>query len=555
MAGMTVLQPNVPGFVFTEKLGSGTYATVYKAFRKSQQREVVAVKCILRSSLNKKTTENLLQEIGILKKIRHDYIVQLKDFVWDNHYIYLVMEYCSGGDLSVFIRKKQALPERFVRRFLQQLASALQFLHSQNITHMDLKPQNLLLSDTHDPVLKVADFGFAQQLSEEVYADTLRGSPLYMAPEIICKSKYDAKVDLWSVGVIMYECLFGQAPFASRSYAELAEKIKSSKPIAIPSNIPISDKCRDLLVRLLQRDPAERIEFSDFFQHPFIDLDHVPCTESLQKAKALVQEAVTRDNAGEWNSAARLYCQSLEYFLPAIQYERNHRRKEALRSRVQDYLARAEELKSLMKPKKMPQVKYHPSISDKSSETTNNRSANTPRRSNSAVESSTTGANSSFTSEDGDDSANTSDSSSPTRAIKRSSSSPAQSQSPQQPSSDDGTADVDLTKSIQLDEMATDDQRLAQALRRVHKAEFEDAREDYDLALELYQVSIGQLLPILQMEPKGPRRDLLSSEIQRYISRAEDLKRYLEVRRIQWQQDRLNEEMGSKSFKEGCSIQ
>merc|ERR1712012_1254050 len=96
--------PRLAGYVFTEKLGSGTYATVYKAFKQCGSREVVAIKCIEKSSLNKASTENLLTEIQLLKTLKHEHIVELKDFQWDDVYIYLIMEFCSGGDLSKLIR-------------------------------------------------------------------------------------------------------------------------------------------------------------------------------------------------------------------------------------------------------------------------------------------------------------------------------------------------------------------------------------------------------------------------------------------------------------------
>eukprot|EP00061_Rhincodon_typus_P015873 g43793.t1 len=150
---------------------------------------------------------------------------------WDSENIYLIMEFCAGGDLSHFIRTRRALPEGVARRFLQQLASALQYLHERNISHLDLKPQNVLVSSRSTPHLKLADFGFAQHMSPWDEKHVLRGSPLYMAPEMVCRQQYDARVDLWSVGVILYEALFGRPPFASKSFLELEEKIRSNKAV------------------------------------------------------------------------------------------------------------------------------------------------------------------------------------------------------------------------------------------------------------------------------------------------------------------------------------
>ncbi|KAM9515449.1 serine/threonine-protein kinase ULK3 isoform 3-T3 [Guaruba guarouba] len=296
MAGSGWAPPRLDGFILTERLGTGTYATVYKAYRKRDTREVVAIKCVSKKSLNRASVENLLTEIEILKAIRHPHIVELKDFQWDSDHIYLIMEFCAGGDLSRFIRMRRILPEKVARVFLQQLACALKFLHDHNISHLDLKPQNILLSAPEHPQLKLADFGFAQYMSPWDEKHVLRGSPLYMAPEMMCRQQYDARVDLWSVGVILYEALFGRPPFASRSFAELEEKIRSD--------------------RAVETD--------------------------------LVVEAVKKDQEGDASAALSLYCKALEYFVPALHYESDAHRKEAIRAKVGQYISRAEELKALV---------------------------------------------------------------------------------------------------------------------------------------------------------------------------------------------------------------
>uniref|UniRef100_A0A2D4FG59 non-specific serine/threonine protein kinase n=2 Tax=Micrurus corallinus TaxID=54390 RepID=A0A2D4FG59_MICCO len=149
----------------------------------------------------------------------------------------------------------------------------------------------------------------------------LRGSPLYMAPEMVCSRQYDARVDLWSVGVILYEALFGRPPFASKSFAELEEKIRSSQPVELPSCPRLSPECRDLLQRLLQRDRQQRICFQAFFAHPFVDMEHMPSAESLGKATKLVTEAIKKDQEGDMASALSLYSKALEYFVPALRCE------------------------------------------------------------------------------------------------------------------------------------------------------------------------------------------------------------------------------------------
>ncbi|XP_052242977.1 serine/threonine-protein kinase ULK3-like isoform X2 [Dreissena polymorpha] len=301
--GSLIPAPRLKDYIFVEKLGSGSYATVYKAFRK-----------------------------------------------WDDTYIYLIMEFCAGGDLSLFLRKKRTLPEYTVRKFLRHIVSAMKFLHDNNVAHMDLKPQNILCTSSQEPVLKIADFGFAKHLYSGDQLHALRGSPLYMAPEIICRGKYDARVDLWSIGVILYECLFGRAPYASKSFRELEDKIWDTTPIELPYGVDMSDHCRDLLLGLLVRDPEKRLPFREFFEHPFLDLEHSPSPGCLEKATSLVKQAVILDGKGEYPAAVKHYCEAVEYFLPAIKFERDSSKKEVLRKRVQEYMDRAAEIKALLKP-------------------------------------------------------------------------------------------------------------------------------------------------------------------------------------------------------------
>ncbi|XP_015608023.1 serine/threonine-protein kinase ULK3 isoform X2 [Cephus cinctus] len=339
--------PSVSDYSILEKIGSGSYATVYKAFKKNGSKEVVAIKCVDKSTLSKSAIDNLITEINLLKILKHRHIVEMRDFFWDDGHIYIVMEYCDGGDLSSFIKRKHKLPENVCRKFLQQLALALRYLRSHEVCHMDLKPQNLLLTKKPQLTLKVGDFGFAQYLSSQEKKFTIRGSPLYMAPEMLLQHKYDARVDLWSVGVIMYECLFGKAPYSSSSFQELAEKIKDQRPIELPKGCHVSSECKALLMSLLKHNPNERITFEEFFSHDFLDLVHAPTQDNYDKAVALVQRAVKLDTEKNHREAFHLYCDALRYFIPLLINEPDPQRKKALRLRVNDYIKRAERLKQV----------------------------------------------------------------------------------------------------------------------------------------------------------------------------------------------------------------
>ncbi|KAI5639328.1 protein kinase domain-containing protein [Phthorimaea operculella] len=342
--------PKIDGYVVTEKLGSGSYSTVYKAYTKVGARTTVAIKCVDKSRVKHSGSaiDNLITEIRLLKTLSHPHIVQMREFTWDDRNIYIIMEYCCGGDLSKYIHKAGRVPEKKVLYFLQQLASALKFLREKGVVHMDLKPHNLLLhKDNGKYILKVADFGFAQHMSEET-KQCIRGSPLYMAPEMLC-GEYDARVDIWSVGVIMYECLFGRAPYSSNTFKELVEKIQKRAPVEIPRNSSISPGCLDLLTRLLQHDPNKRISYEEFFAHEYLDLEHMPSKENYEKAVTLIKQAIDLDSMGKLPEAFEAYRDSLLYLVPAVSCESDPVRKSALTAKLTKYMERAEEIKQYLR--------------------------------------------------------------------------------------------------------------------------------------------------------------------------------------------------------------
>lgn len=210
---------------------------------------------------------------------------------------------------------------------------------------MDLKPHNLLLHKGSDGkyILKVADFGFASYMTDAVQR-SVRGSPLYMAPEMLA-GQYDARVDLWSVGVIMYECLFGRAPYSSVSMKELIDKIQKQAPIELPRNASISPGCRKLLFGLLQHDPDKRITYEEFFSDEYLDLEHMPTKENYEKAVNIIKRAIELDSAGDYSAAFEGYKQSLVYLVPCVSCEPDSLRRAALAGKLSRYMQRAEEIK------------------------------------------------------------------------------------------------------------------------------------------------------------------------------------------------------------------
>ena len=210
--------------------------------------------------------------------LKHENLVSLLKCVESPAYVYLIMEFCNGGDLADYLQKHTTLKETTIQHFFRQIAHALRAMHSKGIVHRDLKPQNILLCRPPEQLnplptaytVKLADFGFARFLTDGGMAGTLCGSPMYMAPEVIMSQKYDAKADLWSIGTIVYQCLVGHAPFVEKTPQALKtfyEKNRELKP-KIPDSC--SAPLKDLLYRLLKRNARDRIEFEDFFEHAFL---------------------------------------------------------------------------------------------------------------------------------------------------------------------------------------------------------------------------------------------------------------------------------------------
>lgn len=257
----------------THKIGSGSFAVVSKGRHRVHGTEV-AIKEIATDNLNRKLQESLESEIAILKRANHPNIIRLLEIVKSPDKIFLILEYCAGGDLSDYIRRNGRVKESTARHFMRQLGAGLQVLRANNLIHRDLKPQNLLLS-TKDKsaVLKIADFGFARSLQPQGLAETLCGSPLYMAPEILQFQKYDAKADLWSVGAILFELITGRPPFGGQNHVQLLRNIEKTEAV-IPSVIAgeLTDSCTSLVRLLLRRNPVERLSFEEFFHHSFLDL-------------------------------------------------------------------------------------------------------------------------------------------------------------------------------------------------------------------------------------------------------------------------------------------
>lgn len=266
-----------------EVLGKGTFATVYKGFN-SDTMEPVAIKEIdltRLETMNAKHKEHLKQEVDVMKAAEHPNIVGLLEVRTNrsptrNDFLFITLEYCNQGDFRKYLDQQpnRRLTEGQALYFMRQFANGLKYLQDNNIVHRDLKPQNLLLHKDDDGklVLKIADFGFAKYMdSQQGLLETLCGSPLYMAPEILRGESYTALADLWSVGAILYEMLCGRPPFDCKTHYELFHLMNTEK-IRVPYDVQVnlSDACKHFLMGLLQKNAQRRMPWDIFFTHPWI---------------------------------------------------------------------------------------------------------------------------------------------------------------------------------------------------------------------------------------------------------------------------------------------
>ena len=234
-------------------IGKGKYSFIYKGINKTNN-NIVAIKEIY-NIINK---EYIKSEIDIMRRLTHPNIVKLYDCIWKPTKIYLIIEYCNGGNL-----RGQSPNEKFI----YQLLDVFLYLNKNGVIHRDIKPDNIFI---HNGNIKLGDFGFSKMVNKLANInlnDTICGSPLYMAPEILRSDKYDNTGDIWSLGVVIYELYFGKHPYHCKTKEELYQKIiENSKDIEIDGN---KDDLYNLLSIMLVKNNTNRCNWNNIKNHPY----------------------------------------------------------------------------------------------------------------------------------------------------------------------------------------------------------------------------------------------------------------------------------------------
>ena len=252
------------------RLGKGKFGLVKLAKHKETGRQV-AIKIMAKKTMNNQDLELAKTEIDILKVSQHPNIIKLYDVYDTADYIYIVMEYCSGGDLFGYLEKRGfKLPEPRACEIIHKLAMAIFYIHSYGIVHRDLKPENILMTDQTDKAdIRLLDFGLGKIVGPTDKCNEPYGTLSYVAPEVLKEKPYDKSVDLWSLGIITYLMLCGFLPFDDETSEREIARQTIQDPVPYPSQIwgKISKEARRFVDGLLRKNPSERMTIKQVLEH------------------------------------------------------------------------------------------------------------------------------------------------------------------------------------------------------------------------------------------------------------------------------------------------
>lgn len=251
-------------FEIGKPLGKGKFGNVYLA-REKQSKYVVALKVLNKQQLMKSSMEHQLRrEIEIQSHLRHRSILRLYGYFYDSKRVYLIIEYAPQGELYKKLVRAGRFSEKQSALYIQEMARALIYMHSKHVIHRDIKPENLLVGFNGE--LKIADFGWSVHAPSS-RRTTLCGTLDYLPPEMIENKPHDENVDVWTLGVLMFEFLTGAPPFETENTKETYRRIAH---VDLKFPIYVSSEAQDLLVKILRHDPQQRISLDRVLEHPWI---------------------------------------------------------------------------------------------------------------------------------------------------------------------------------------------------------------------------------------------------------------------------------------------
>ena len=273
-----------------QKIGKGKFGLVKCGLNK-ETKKPVAIKIMAKKNMDKSDLELAKVEIDILKIGQHPNIIKLYDIYENESYIYIIMEYCSGGDLlSYFEYNEYELPETKVCEIIHKLSMAIYYLHSYGIVHRDLKPENILMTDLSPQAdIRLLDFGLSKIIGNEEKCTEPYGTLSFVAPEVLQGKPYDKSVDLWSIGIITFLLLCGYLPFDDKHSEREIARQTIQDPVPFEENIwkRYSPEAKTFVDGLLQKKPEKRYSIKEVLEHPWIKkMDKVPEKRKDDKNKS-----------------------------------------------------------------------------------------------------------------------------------------------------------------------------------------------------------------------------------------------------------------------------
>lgn len=258
-----------------EPIGTGAFAEVWLA-KHRRTGDTRAVKIFKKAELSEEevNSRTVFMEVEILRSLDHPNVLKVYEYFENDENFYIVMEYCEGGDVFDRLAKAGTFTERYAARVMRYLLKGLCYLHSKHVVHRDIKPENLLVTNSgsyDDFSIKIIDFNIATRKAQKKIHGVF-GTTDYMAPEVF-RGIYDEKCDLWSCGVVLYLMVSGNLPFPSPN-DEVAERAICEGKYTFPRNlfVNISNDCKDLISRLLLKNPSSRLSASEALNHKWLTI-------------------------------------------------------------------------------------------------------------------------------------------------------------------------------------------------------------------------------------------------------------------------------------------
>ena len=250
-------------------LGKGAFGEVWKVTHENSKKVYCIKMMTKRDIFEQKLINQINKEIGIMYNINHPYSVKLYNHFEDNEKLYLIMELASNGNLYNFIQnnKNQKIKTKeMIKKIIIQVIEIIKYLHSLDIIYRDIKPENILLDKDYN--VKLCDYGWASYLSKGQFCSAYCGTPEYVSPEVIKKYPYNEKVDIWGIGVLIFELVFGYPPFTSNFNEDRFNNIKEGK-INWPKDLNDME-LKDLIEKILKVNPKDRISLDEIEKHQWL---------------------------------------------------------------------------------------------------------------------------------------------------------------------------------------------------------------------------------------------------------------------------------------------